>query len=292
MKCKLCKERAVYPDYCKKHFIKYFEKKVESTIKKYKLITKKDKVMIAVSGGKDSIAVMYLVNKLFGNVTGLAIDEGISEYREHTLNDLKKFCKENKIPLKIYSFKKEFGMHLDEMVNKTKLKPCHICGILRRYLLNKYSRKFDKIVTGHNLDDEAQSILVNIFRGNPELLSRLGPSTGINEYKKYFTQRVKPLYFIKEKEVMVYSILKKFGVRFVECKHAGHSYRSSVRDLLNDYEVNNIGAKANIAKHFLKLLPSLKKKYKTIKEPNLCKKCKQPARGVICKTCEILDMVK
>lgn len=286
MKCKLCNLKAVYGGLCKEHFISYFEKKVKKTITKYNLISKKDKVVIAMSGGKDSLTAAYLVNKFFGNITALSIDEGISGYRNKTLIDLKKFCTDNNIPLKIFSFKDEFGMPLDTMVKKTKFKPCHICGILRRYMLNKHSKGFDRIVTGHNLDDEAQSVLVNLFRANHELMARLGPSTGLKKNKN-FTQRVKPLYLCKEKEVMVYTILMGFDVNFTECKYAGHSYRSSVRDLLNDYEFKHPGTKQNTIEHFLSILPSLKKKFATSKEPKICK-CGEPTNNEICKTCDLL----
>jgi len=290
MKCSKCSSKAVFPGYCKEHYIEYFENKVKDTIEKYDLISKEDKCVIAVSGGKDSIAVMYLVNKFFGNVSALSIDEGIADYRASTLVDLKKFCTEHNIPLVIKSFKKEFGMHLDEMVKKTSFKPCHVCGVLRRYLLNKHSKDFDKIITGHNLDDESQAILVNLFRGNPELMARLGPSTGLRKMKQ-FTQRVKPLYFLTEKEVMAYVILMGWQVGFTECNYSGISYRSSVRDLLNEYEMNHVGTKANVVDHFISMLPSLKTKFASNGEPSLCK-CGEPAKSEMCKTCELLLQIK
>ncbi len=291
MKCSKCVKKAIYPKYCSEHFVKYFEKKVFNTIKKFDLIEKKDKTMIAVSGGKDSLTVLYLVNKFFGNVTALAIDEGIKYYREHTLKDLKLFCNEYKIPLKIVAFEKEFGSPLDKMIKKTKFKPCHICGTFRRYLLNKHSKGYDKIITGHNLDDECQSVLVNLFRGNVELLARLGPKSGLKKYRHFFTQRVKPLYFMREKEVLVYTLIKKFKIKYTECKYTGLSYRATVRDLLNEYENNHKGTKENIINNFINILPKLKKKFATSEEPNLCMKCDQPSRGEICKACELYELV-
>jgi tRNA-5-methyluridine54 2-sulfurtransferase len=292
MKCKSCSEKAVLlkPKLCKKHFFKYFEKRVYDTIKEHKLISKKDKVCVAVSGGKDSLVTLHLLNKKF-DVTGLAIDEGIKGYRKHTLDDLKKFCKEHKIKLNVVSFEKEFGYSLDKLLKKLKVKPCTACGILRRYLLNKFSRKFDLIATGHNLDDEAQSIAMNYLRNNLEVGARLGLKSGLIKDKN-FTPRVKPLYFCPEKEIMLYSFLKRIQTNFVECPYATESYRNFIREKLNEYENEARGSKAKIVKGFLKILPKLKKsyleKYSNKQSILKCAECKEPSKQEICSKCLLL----
>lgn len=293
MICSKCNKRAVfsYPDLCKKHFISYFENNVKRTITKYNLITKKDRVVIACSGGKDSLTVLYLVNKFFHNVDAMAIDEGIRNYRPSTLRDLKNFCSKNKINLKIYSFKKELGMPLDVMRNKSNLVPCTVCGTFRRYLLNSKAKGYTKIATGHNMDDEVQSLLMNLLRNNLELSARLGPKTGLIKDKR-FVQRVKPLYFCTEKEVMAYSILKNFPGKFVECPNAALSYRMFIRDMLNDYEMKYKGTKRNIMNNFIKTLPSIKKEFKTEQLPNYCEVCSQPSHGKICRACQLLETLK
>ncbi|MFH1668554.1 MAG: tRNA 2-thiocytidine biosynthesis TtcA family protein, partial [Candidatus Woesearchaeota archaeon] len=248
MKCKICKEKAVFSDpaLCKKHFISYYEKKVSDTIRKYKLINKTDKVCVATSGGKDSTSVLYLVQKFLkpkkSQLQALLIDEGIEGYRDKTIDDLVRFCSVNKIQLKIISFKEAFGKTLDRILasQKIKLKPCTICGTLRRYLLNKHARGFDVIVTGHNLDDECQAVMMNLLRQQTEILSRLGPVTGIVK-RKGFVQRVKPLYFCSEKETALYALLMGFEVSFNECPNIVNSYRADVREMINDYESQHHG---------------------------------------------------
>src|SRR3989338_7579268 len=143
MKCDKCKKTAVIntaKPLCSAHFFKYFESKVADTIKKHGLLRKNEKIAVAASGGKDSTALMLFLKRLGYGFDAIAIDEGIEGYRAHTLADLKKFCKQNKIPLKIYSYKKEFGMPLDEMLKKLNEKPCRVCGVFRRYLLNKKTK--------------------------------------------------------------------------------------------------------------------------------------------------------
>jgi uncharacterized protein (TIGR00269 family) len=295
MRCSRCKSKAVSssPALCKEHFIACFEKKVADTIRKYKLIPKDNSVCVATSGGKDSTSVLYLIKKLVKpkRLLALAIDEGILGYRENTLRDLRKFCAHNGVELKVVSFKEEFGSTLDEMVasKKLKLKPCNICGTLRRYLLNKYSKGFDCVVTGHNLDDESQAIMMNLFRNQMDVLSRLGPASGIP--RKGFVQRVKPLYFCSEKESLLYSLLTGFEISFNECPYIVHSYRAVLRDMLNGYESRRKGTKLNIVRRFLSLLPELKKRFEH-SSPSSCKLCGEPSAGNICNACSLSMKIK
>lgn len=304
MVCCQCRERAViqlqHGSLCKKHFLRYFEEKVFKTIKHRQLVGRDDKVCVAVSGGKDSQTVLYLIKKYFlknnipaKNLFALGIDEGIKGYRENTLRDLKKFCRKEKVDLKIVSCKKEFDYTLDQAVRKIKdKKPCNICGIWRRYLLNKYARKFGatKLVTGHNLDDEAQVTLMNLFKSNRELFSHHGPISGIEEHSG-FVQRVKPLYFCLEKEDRLYALLKKFSVSFNECPYARQGYRNKIRDVLNDLENQYHGTKQGLIKSYLSLLPVLKESArKEIRERiRNCSKCSEPANQNVCGACRILE---
>lgn len=280
---------------CKNDFIKYFEKKVNKTIGKYKLIQNNDKIAVGISGGKDSLTVLYLINKLSQKIRGLEIfailiDEGIHGYREKTIVDAKKFCKQYNIKLNIFSYKKELGKTLDQIIKTNDIIPCSACGVFRRYLLNKHSRllKATKLATGHNLDDEAQAVLMNQFRNNQEINARMGPITGIQKDKR-FIPRVKPLYFMTEKEVMLYAYLKGFvSSNFIECPNARFSYRGEIRDYLNELESKHPGTKYSVINSFLEILPLLKEKYKGKESSiNQCLHCGEPSTNNICKTCQL-----
>ena len=304
MVCKKCTEKPVMKlinsdiSLCKSCYIKYFEKKVKSTISKYKLIEKNDHIVVAVSGGKDSTTLLYLIKKITKGrrdikITALAIDEGIHDYRDKSLEFLKDFCKQNQIELKIFSYKEEFGKSLDEIMKTYKGIPCSICGVLRRYLLNKKSKELEatKLATGHNLDDEAQSILMNIFRRNMKTSARMGPITGIVKDKR-FIRRIKPLYLLTEKEVTAYAYLKGLMDKFTECPYASDAYRNQVRNLLNDLETKYQGTKHSVITSFLEILPTLKQHYKeTSEEIKSCKICEEPCSQGICKTCQYIETV-
>jgi len=297
--CKFCETKPVIElisgrRLCKFCFIKYFEKKALKNISKYNLIEKGDNILVGVSSGKDSITTLSILHKLskerkYFKISALAIDEGIKGYRN--LKNLKRYCKENKIRLHIINFKDEFGYTLDNLIKKFKFMPCSVCGVFRRYLLNKYARKLkaDKLATGHNLDDEAQSIIMNYFRDNLETSARLGPITGIVRDKR-FAPRIKPLYFLTEKETALYALLKKYPIKFNECPYSLSTFRAHVRNLLNEFENNHPGTKYSIVNSFLEILPLLKDKYR--EKIGVCKECKEPTSSEICKVCELRMRIK
>ena len=279
---------------CKTHFTEYFENKVLKTITKFDLIGKEENLGVAVSGGKDSLTLLHILKKLSEQnpkikLTAIAINEGIEGYRDKSLVTAKEFCDKNNVKLNIYSYEKEFGMSLDNMLKILDVKPCTICGIFRRYLLNKKSKelKFTKLATGHNLDDECQSIMMNQFKNNIQASARLGPKSGIKNNKN-FVQRIKPLYLCTEKEVTTYAFVNNILDNFIECPNIGKSYRAQIRDTLNDLEVKFSGTKYAIVNSFLQILPDLKQRFKG-EEVNYCIKCNEPASKDKCNACKYVE---
>ncbi len=279
---------------CKKCFNRYLEKKVRKTIRIHKLIGKKDVIGCACSGGKDSMTTLYILNNILKpqglKIIALAIDEGIEGYRDLTF--LKNFCSKNKIKLHTFSYKKEFNKTLDTMLKLTNEKPCSICGVFRRYLLNTKARKLGvtKLATGHNLDDEAQTILMNQFRRNIAASARLGPITGtINDER--FVRRIKPLYFLTEREVAVFAILNNLKDDYNECPNAALSYRCNIRDMLNDIEAKYPGTKHSIVNSFMEIQPMLRKFFNT-KKIKTCKYCFEPCSQDVCQACKLAMKLK
>jgi uncharacterized protein (TIGR00269 family) len=307
MACKLCKTKPVIKlknsnvELCRSCFIRYFEKKVRKTIRNYNLISKNDKLMVACSGGKDSTVVLYLLRKIIKDrsvkIEVFHVNTDLRGYSKKNEENLIKFCEENNIKLYRTSFREEFGHSACYLkgILKSKgvsLKSCAVCGILRRYILNREARrlKATKLVTGHNLDDEAQSIMMNFFKNNAELFPRLGPITGVVRHKK-FIPRIKPLYFCAEEEVKLYSKLKKFNVIYDACPCSFDSYRNSIKKLLNDLEKQYPDVKYSIISSFMKILPVLREGLK-IKKVKVCDNCGEPCAGNECKVCSLLKKIK
>lgn len=306
MKCTInsCKSNAVMlrkfegTALCEKHFYESVEKRVRKTIRMNNLIEKNDRIAVALSGGKDSSLCLYLLKKIIDKdrrveLFAILIDEGIEGYRAHGIKAAKKLCKQLNIQLHIYSFKDEFKHTLDNILkNKNEdILACTYCGVFRRHLLNKYAKKLGatKLATGHNLDDEIQSIMANYIRGDVLRAARLGAKAFVVKDKR-FVPRIKPLRNNPEKENALYAVLKKLHADFSECPYAEQSFRWDIRNLINELEAKHAGTKFSILKSFDRLLPELKKAYKNSKIDS-CSKCGGPTSGKICKVCTLKEAI-
>lgn len=281
---------------CKRHFCGYFEAKVRKTIRQFRLLDDEEHLGVAVSGGKDSLTILSLLKKISDEnpkitITALAINEGIRGYRDATLETARAFCARIGVPLRIASYEGEFGTTLDNILKHHDVKPCSVCGVLRRYLLNRKAKElgFTKLATGHNLDDECQSILMNQFRNDIRASARLGPKTGLKE-QQGFVARIKPLYLCTEKEVTTYAFLNGILDRFTECPNAATSYRAEVRDMLNGLEQKFPGTKYSIVNSFLQALPLLKEKFRD-EALGVCPECGEPSSKGVCRACVWMKQV-
>lgn len=267
------------------------EKKVKETIKKYDLIKKNDKIAVALSGGKDSTSILYILNKLGYNVHGIMIDLYLGNWSKIHNEKMTRFCSENNIPLIIIDLKKELGQgicFIKAVLKKQKnLTGCSVCGTIKRWLLNKYAKKLgcDKLVTGHNLDDEAQNVLMNFLKGNILLGINSSPKTGQGEIIG-FSQRIKPLFFVPESEILKYAKKKKFDILYDKCPCAFGTYRVETRAFTKNLSNPK---KLKIVENFQKLIPKLKKENK--REIKECRNCGEPSRGELCNFCKVISCV-
>jgi len=285
---------------CKKHFIEDVERKVKRRIRKKRMIEQGDKIAIALSGGKDSSALLILFKKITKmrrdvELVAISVDEGIAEYRPKTLERAKSLADKLNVPHIIRSFEDVYGNSLDELVKKAEKKyglmgGCSLCGVLRKRLLNSISREIGatKLAVGHNLDDEAQTILMNYLRGDVERLLRLSP----RKEREEFIPRIKPLVEVPEKEVALYSLLHGVEIEHEECPYASESYRFDVRDFLNYFEMGHPGTKYSLLRGYEKLIDMIgvmDTLPKEFFELSSCVRCGEPTSGKMCKVCEILE---
>lgn len=283
MRCEVCEEKAVFsqPARCKEHFCLLVEETVKETIESHRLCSKDDRICVGASGGKDSAALLVILQKLGYHVEALAVDEGIAGYRDRSLEDLRRLCSSHDIPLQIVSFAEMVGRPLDEMVEGRH--PCSVCGVFRRYLLNKYAQGFDLVATGHNLDDEAQAVLMNLMKASKGLLERTYLRTPVAEG---FVPRIKPLFFLSEKMIMAYVLLQGLEPYFVECPHVYQSLRSQVRDELNAYELDHPGMKRSLVDAAL-----ARARNGAAHVFTSCPRCGEPSTSGVCHACLLKDEV-
>lgn len=276
----------------KNEFNKYVKENVFNTINHYNLIKDNEKVMIGVSGGKDSILTLHLLNKYLheNNVNfeleAVCIDEGIKGYRKQGIESAKINCKKLDVPLTIASFKDMWNYELDDIQNFYK-SSCMPCGIYRRYLLNKISQEHecDKVATGHNMDDEIQSFLMTFARNDYNKLPKFYPV--LDKIHEKMIPRIKPLWKLPEKDVGIWCVVNDIPIHDEECPYSETSLRSRVKLFLNKLEENNNGTKENIFKSFEKSFKIKKEKVNL----DTCTKCGQPTAKSPCKACEITEEI-
>lgn len=305
VKCKECKrESVVFLPYwnvnlCKKHFLGLFEQRVKKAIREFRLLKKGDHVVVGLSGGKDSTVLLHMLKRISKvlpiKLTAITIDEGIKGYRKKTITVARRECKRLGIKHIIVSFKEAFGFTLDEIVKKAgKSKSCSYCGVLRRYLLNKTCREMgaDKLVIAHNLDDIAQTVLMNLMRNEPMRLARFGAKGGIVD-DPYFVQRIKPLIRIPEKESAAYAMLMGIDICYERCPYASSAFRERVRKQLNEMEEEYPGTKFRVLNSFLSIQKALLKEAKRKKAKIMrCKECGEPSSTSVCMCCKMLGRLR
>ena len=258
--------------------------------------------MIAVSGGKDSVTLLHIMKKIekaFPNVTMSVgtVDEGIKDYRDEALLIARKNCQKLGIDHIVISFKELFGYGLDEIVHLTQKKeqsgltPCSYCGVLRRKALNILAREagVKKLVTAHSLDDETQTMLLNVIHGDPMRIARLKPVLNIVHPK--FVPRVKPLCMVPEKEVVLYAYLKGIKFQCFNCPYAQAALRNDLRNFLNRLELKHAGTLFTVFRSMEKL-HYMAEEFAEEVELNECRICGEPSISNLCRPCHILQELK
>ncbi len=293
MKCSFCMNDAVIflkyngSHLCDKHFIKFFQKRVNLEFRHELKITQPVRIGVALSGGKDSSVALYETNRVFGkrkdvSIVALTIDEGIKSYRPETIKAASSLTKRLGTEHRIISIEENFGTTMDTVSEGGRLAPCSYCGVFRRKLINKagVDEEIDYMVTGLNLDDTAQSVMMNIVRGDIARIGRMGPHT---DTKDGLVPRLQPLLKIAEKEVMLYAILQGIEFSHSVCPYADRAIRNEFRESIDKWEERSPGTKYSIINSFDKIraLMPMENEVKLGK----CRTCGAPTTGDICQSC-------
>lgn len=278
---------------CSECFIETTKKKVMRDIRKYGLIERGDRVLVGLSGGKDSVMVTDILDELRNRniieLEAVTIDEGISGYREDGVRIARRFCAERGIPHRVVTLKDYAGITLDEIMKNPSRGACTYCGVFRRWILNREARKSGatKIATGHNLDDECQAIVMNYLEGNLENLTRIGPMTSTAGGK--FIPKIKPLREIPEREVGVYVLARGLDVHLAGCPYASGSFRREIGDFLKQISVKRPTIMYSTLRGFDKIKEALIRDMDGGRKSGTCARCGEPSSGRLCKACTFIN---
>ncbi|MFX1580597.1 MAG: TIGR00269 family protein [Promethearchaeota archaeon] len=303
--CSKCGKPAVYlrrytsERLCQTCLVETTIDRVRRTINRQKMLLDDDRIVVAISGGKDSAVLLHLLHGIESNfpkseLIPVTIDEGIIGYRDKALEAARALTKSLGLHLEVISFKKLFGHSLDEIVKMRKdnsLGACSYCGVFRRRALNEAAIRLnaDVIATGHNLDDEAQTILMNIMRGDSRRIAR----TNVPRSRSVdgLVPRIKPLTELSERDIVAYSHHSNLVYHDVPCPYAGEAYRNDLRLFLNEMEHKRPGTLLAILRSAETMTEAF------LSSPSewslkTCKKCYTPSPSAICKVCEMLDDIR
>jgi cytoplasmic tRNA 2-thiolation protein 1 len=289
---------------CKKCFLRSIEDKTARTISKYSMIGYGDNVAVGVSGGKDSLSLLYVLKLLFdqhpnnGNeLIAVTIDEGIEGYRDESLQIVKDFCAQLRVENKVLSYKSLFGIDMDEAMilrssssSSQKMSSCSICGTFRRRAIDIAAETVgaDIIVTAHNMDDQLQTFMINLLAGDVERIGWIYPEPV--QYSRTGMKKVKPFIEIYEYEIAFYALQREIPFQSEECPYMNESIRTDLREFFNRLERDHPGIKYNAYNSVMKVSKILRS-MPSSSESKKCWVCGRVSTGDVCSTCKTLGFL-
>jgi tRNA-5-methyluridine54 2-sulfurtransferase len=276
--------------FCRSCFVFYMQRQVERAIEKEGMFAKHESVLVAVSGGKDSLALWDMLVELGYETTGLHLSLGIGDYSDQSTAKTVQFAHQRGLPLVTVPLAAE-GLAVPEVVSSTRRPACSACGTLKRHYFDQLAidRGFPVVATGHNLDDEAARLLGNLLHWQMDHLARQRPV--LEPTHSRFVRKVKPLYRCSEYECAVYAFFRKIDYIVDECPNATGATQLVYKDLLNRLEATSPGSKIAFVQEFLrKAQPLFRQQQDT--PPQDCERCGMPSFGPMCSFCRLVHLVE
>jgi len=297
VKCRKCGEAAALElrrhnaAFCSPHFLEFFRKQVAEAVHRHHMFTRDEKIMVAVSGGKDSLALWDVLIEDGYQTAGLYLDLGIFDYSTESKAKCEAFAASRGQTLHIERVAEAVGASIPVVQQTTRRPTCSACGLSKRYLMNRAALQhgYPVVATGHNLDDEAATLFGSVMHWQTDALPRQSPALASTHPK--LVRRVKPLYRLSELETAAFAFLRGIDYIVEECPFAKGATSIAHKETLNRLEEASPGSKHNFLFGFLeKARPAFEK----IENVELleCTSCGQVTTGAICAFCKLADLVK
>lgn len=307
MNCTKCKTKAAISlprhnaAFCKTCFTGFVHDQVARAIKSQKMFGKDDRILVAVSGGKDSLALWDILLKLGYRADALYVNLGIGHYSQQSHEKVMKFAEtvasSHGAKLLTHTVEEEEGAGIKELAQLIHRPTCSTCGTIKRYQFNRAAveHDYDVMATGHNLDDEAARLLGNVLHWQEEYLDKQGPSLPASV--EGFAKKVKPLYRLSERELAAYAVLNRIDYIVEECPMAKGSKMLLYKEALNRLETESPGTKQTFYWGFLDKQSKTKAAPTTMVEKDQaslhpCTICQQPTTAEVCSYCKMMARAK
>lgn len=305
MKCTRCKSTAVVAlpshnsGFCENCYLDFFTGQVEKGIRRQRLFTHEDRILVALSGGKDSLALMYELARLEYDVTGLHIDLGIPNSSEGARRSVEEFCAKHGLALIVKEMASE-GLAIPLVKARLKRPVCSACGKIKRHYFNKTAldQGFTALATGHNLDDEVARLFSNTLRWDIPYLSDQGPALEAEEGavagQGGFARKVKPLWRLSEYETANYAFLRGIDYHHAPCPYSKGASFTFYKTLWADLEEEMPGRKLDFYQGFLERGRPVfaGAAEQECLELSACAVCGMPTSQEVCGVCRIREAIK
>ncbi len=289
MRCRRCRGGAVIElrrhnaAFCQPCFARYVLDQVKRAVKEHDMLRSTDRVMVAVSGGKDSLALWDILLGLGYDATGMYLGLGIGDYSDRSGRVVRSFAEERDAPLVHVDLREAQGYDIPSAGRKGSRSTCSVCGLSKRYVFNRVALEhgFDVVATGHNLDDEAATLLGNTLRWQTEYIARQYP---VLSPREGMVKKVKPLYRLSEKETAAYAFLRGIDYVVEECPLVAGNTQLKYKEAMNQLEASSPGTKASFLLGYLDRAVGL---FRGTDDVALtpCQRCSQPTTGRFCAFC-------
>ncbi len=298
MKCRVCRGPAVIDlrrhnaNFCQEHLVRFCHQQVERAIDDFSMLAPGDRVLVAVSGGKDSLAVWDILVELGYQADGLYVGLGIGDYSAVSGEVAAAFAAERGLTLHVVDLRSRYDYDIPTAAAITRRVPCSACGLSKRHVFDAETleRGYDVLVTGHNLDDEAAVLYGNVLRWQNEYLGRQRP---VLDAGRGFPKKVKPLIRLSERETAAYCVVRAIDYHVEECPMAAGNKHLHYKEALNDLERRSPGSKADF---YFGFLARAVDRFGTDNDDEreqlgVCTSCGAPSGGDVCAFCRLTERV-